>query len=76
MNDYVESAKDTIREHPTEAAAVAGVVCVLATIFYFKQKEKRTAQPCTHNHGPSWFTRWLEYRTVRLQLKLAALNNQ
>lgn len=76
MNDQLESYKDTIRDHPTETAAAVGVVTVLCTIFYFKSKEnrKRDTTPCRHKHdGIGWFSRWLEYRKTRLELKLASI---
>lgn len=73
MNDNLESIKDTIRDHPTETAVAVGVFGVLSTILYFKVKEKSNAQPCSHKHDIGWFSRWLEYRKARLELKLASI---
>lgn len=74
MSDQLESIKDTIRDHPAETIAVVATVGLIGTIFYYRTKEKKAAAKETVYIQPKigWFSRYLEYRTARAQLKLVA----
>ena len=73
MSDSLASISDTINDHQVETALAVTAVLLIGTIFYFRSKEKRVAAMHAANAArqlrPSWFSRYLEYRLTRAQLK-------
>lgn len=79
MSYDLEPIKDTIKDHPVETVAAVGAVAGIASIIYYSRKQKReemqAAAALARANKINWFTRYIEYRTVRAQLKLAALTH-
>lgn len=76
MNDRLESAKNTVKDHPTETVAAVAVLVLFGTIFYFKSKQRKVEiqrSHCVCPPPPRWMDRfWSMTRRKRYSLEFAA----
>lgn len=75
MSCDLDDIKTTIKEHPAETVAVAAVVTLIGTIFYYRTKQKNAEIRAAKQRAmrPPWWSYFIGHRRpVRYELDFAA----